>query len=206
LDLAAPQTNSAIVWIHGPQPMELSSIEPLRQAGERRASGPALYELQVMPGPNRIIEKLDGLRSLKSEPRLADIGDDLTRLLRSWRSGARTAGLSREHVASAPAPAADTREGSLHLARLWAADQVRRLAGIRQNEPAMKLASAYQIVTPVSGAVVLETQQQFAQHHLTPVDPATVPSIPEPRTGALLLIGLLAFALRARRQLPAPGN
>ena len=65
----------------------------------------------------------------------------------------------------------------------------------------MQLAGRFQLVTPVSGAVVLETQQQYQVAGLQPVDPATVPSIPEPATSLLLLLGLLATWPMLRRRL-----
>ena len=53
---------------------------------------------------------------------------------------------------------------------------------------AVALASRYRLVTPVSGAVVLETQQQYDESRLTPVSQAqaTVPTVPEPHEWALL--------------------
>jgi hypothetical protein len=64
----------------------------------------------------------------------------------------------------------------------------------------VKLAGEQQLVTSVSGAVVLETKQQFDAAGLTPVDPATVPTIPEPGTWALLVLGLAIFWCCKRRK------
>jgi len=55
------------------------------------------------------------------------------------------------------------------------------------------MAVGYQLVTPVSGAVVLETVQQYEQAGLEPVDEATVPTIPEPQT--IFLMGIVAVML-----------
>jgi hypothetical protein len=55
---------------------------------------------------------------------------------------------------------------------------------------AVALAARYQLVTPVSGAVVLETQQQYEESRLTPVSQGTVPTVPEPHEWALALIAL----------------
>ena len=41
-----------------------------------------------------------------------------------------------------------------------------------------ELAARYQLVTPFSGAVVLETQQQYADHGLTPADGDATPKVP----------------------------
>ena len=58
---------------------------------------------------------------------------------------------------------------------------------------AVALASRYRLVTPVSGAVVLETQQQYDESRLTPVSSATVPTVPEPHEWALMLIACAAL-------------
>lgn len=55
-------------------------------------------------------------------------------------------------------------------------------------EEATQLAVAYQLVTPVSGAVVLETKQQYTAAGLTPVEPGTVPTIPEPEMVMLIVM------------------
>ncbi len=82
-----------------------------------------------------------------------------------------------------------------HLARLWAAAEVRRLAaaGPAGHAEALALAVKHQLVTPVSGAVVLETKAQYDAHGLHPVDPATVPTVPETGSVAVLLIALFAL-------------
>ena len=87
------------------------------------------------------------------------------------------------------------RETSLHLARLWARDEVLRLLAARQIEAAVQLAAQYQIVTLVSGAVVLETKEQYQQTGLEPADPATVPAIPEPASRWFWLAGLVLLWL-----------
>jgi hypothetical protein len=61
-------------------------------------------------------------------------------------------------------------------------------------------------VTPVSGAVVLASQQQYDESHLAPVSQATVPTVPEPHEWALLLIAgaaLIWLFYRSRQRLAA---
>ena len=97
------------------------------------------------------------------------------------------------------AQAHNAMEGTLHLARLWAHDEILRLKKSKDVPQAVVQAGAYQLVTPVSGAVVLETQQQFALNGLTPAELATLPSVPEPTTVALVLLGAGALLLSRRR-------
>jgi len=199
-NLAAQTTNSVIVWVHGPQPMKLQSAEALLQAVERTAVPPKLYEIQTAPGPDRIIENLDGIRALRPVLRTGSLSEDLARLIASLQGMTKTWNLRREVVDSHNAAEADGAiEGSSHLARLWANDAIGRMKSKREIEQATKLAGLFQLVTPVSGAVVLETQQQYDQTGLKAVEAQTVPSIPEPSIGALVLLGLILMHFVRRR-------
>ena len=66
------------------------------------------------------------------------------------------------------------------------------------QEAAAELAISHQLVTPVSGAVVLETKQMYEDAGLTPVDAQTVPSVPEPETIWLLLVAGAVFVVASR--------
>jgi hypothetical protein len=156
------------------------------------------YELQVTPGANVISEKLDGMARIETL-RL----EDLTRMVSGWRSGAKRITVRRERIeAGANALPADERTSD-HLVRLWANDEIGRLiqGGKEQRAAAVAMAQSYQLVTPVSGAVVLETQQQYDAAGLQPVPEGTVPTIPEPEEWALILVALLVlvYVLRASR-------
>ncbi len=201
-DLAAASENGVLIWIHAPQPVLLSSGDGLRQRFERSATPPRFLELPVAAGPDRIVEKLDGL-PVDHVPRLGALRDDLSGLIAQLTGKQARFKFVREQV-SAESDAMSGKAASKHVERLWARDEVRRLTRSRQREEATKLAAKEQLVTPVTGAVVLETMQQFAQHGLTPVDASTVPAVPEPGTWALIGLGLGAFAVRRwlRRRQP----
>jgi hypothetical protein len=138
---------------------------------------------------------------LQTVPRLGSVRDDLKGLLTRLTGQAKDYRLERRRVEGNP-PAKP--QASSHLARLWAAGQAVALA--QSGKPAarteaVKLAAAYQLVTPVSGAVVLENQQQYDESKLHPADPESVPDTPEPATWILLLTALpwlLWFAWRRR--------
>ena len=202
LDLAMTNKDGALLWIHGPQPVLLETAEALLQRLERRVLQPLWYEWQVQPGANLIAEKLDGVATIRSLN-----GEDLKRLIASWQPGVKQLVVTRERIQFAEAGAMPAAEKtSDHLVRLWASEEVLKLlhapkAQLREN--IVKLAQQYQLVTPVSGAVVLETQQQYDAAGLEPVASGSVPTIPEPETWALIAVVLFVFfyAYQRRRRL-----
>lgn len=199
-DLAAQKPDSLIVWICAPVPEVLESAQGLRQRYERRPNGPSLMAVQTRVGPNRLLEALDGIAAVQLLPRTGDLAADLRALFRSWTdSGSRWEWVQQREADASAAPR-EGAEASSHLVRLWAKDEIRRLAVSRMTEEAVELAGRYQLVTPVSGAVVLETAQQYRSSGLEPVPPSTVPSIPEPSTWALFVLGtgMLLFVRRRR--------
>jgi hypothetical protein len=138
--------------------------------------------------------------AIQTLPSWGTLADDLARLFKSWQGETRTVHLALARLDTPPAADDQTREASRHLVRLWAADQVRWLQAVRRADDAVALAASHQLVTPLSGAVVLETAQQYAQQGLTPADPTSVPAIPEPGTRSLLALGLAVLLFRPRRR------
>ena len=198
-EMAAGAKAGTVVWVHGPQPVVLDSAEELRQRCERSSTPPRLLAVQTQPGPNRVLERLDGLGAVRSMMRLGDLGDDLARLFQSWTNHAGTLETVRERVA--PASVEGREEGtetSMHLARLWAAEEVSRLCAARQSAEAMRVAARYQLVTPVSGAVVLETQVQYQRAGLQPVRRKLGASYSRTLCGRPVVTGLDCFTARRR--------
>jgi hypothetical protein len=184
-----------VLWLHGPQPYLFEHPERVRQVLERSGGGAKLFELQTVPGANRVVEALEGAPGFEALERAGGLESALRRTFRIW-SGAPTYRYNREQrAASGELPAGH--KTSEHLARLWAYQEIERLAGAGQREPALKLASAHKLVTSVSGAVVLETATQYAEAGLTPPSMDNVPSVPEPAFWALLGCALLLLVLAA---------
>jgi len=221
---AEGSSHAAVLWIHAPVPLELSSHWALRQRFERAPDGLRWYALQTRDGSDALLAALSDVAPLALIPRRATVGEDLSNALAEI-SGTTHATPELQRVrARAPggvAVAAATSASSAHLSRLWARDEVRRLlrtgrAGAR--EEAAQLASRYRVITPVSGAVVLERDAQYAENRLetpasgadyslaagaTPAPPITddgpLAAIPEPSTGTLAALGLVAIAAWRRR-------
>ena len=196
---AAENGQAPILWLHAAQPLDSTELESLRQLADFSRGKLVIHSHQFGPGANRIAEQLADLHVVRPLPVMGNGSFEIIDLLQH-----KAAHWTRRQVASETLPA-DTANGSTHIVRLWAADEINRLsAPLRKTgrDEAVELARTFQLVTPVSGAVVLETAAQYKAHDLTPVDPASTPGIvPEPATGLLLLLGtplLLALRRRAR--------
>lgn len=67
------------------------------------------------------------------------------------------------------------------------------------NDRAQQLGMDYQLVTPATSAIVLETQAQYDEAGLQAGAVATVPTVPEPETW-LLMIGVAICLTSLYRQ------
>jgi hypothetical protein len=202
-DDAAAVPGSAIVWIHGPQPVLLAEIDPLLTRFEQAKTPPAFHDLAVAAGPNRLLEQAANFRGVKAVNFGGTPVEDLQHLIALW------IGTSAEYLAERTRepraePLTAEAKSDRHVARLWGLEEIERLRATAEPgslDKAIKLALALQLVTPVSGAVVLETQQQYDRHNLKPVPPDSVPTVPEP-SAVLWLIGgaVLWFTTRRPRR------
>jgi hypothetical protein len=200
LDLASAVPDSVLIWVHGPQPVLVQPPEALLQRLSRGAKFAAWYELQVIPGRNLLTETTEGHATL-----VGIRSDDLERMTEAWRSGGRRVSVVRERISASAANISPELRTSDHLVRLWANDEIGRMVhgGVDRRREAIELAARYQLVTAVSGAVVLESQAQYDAAGLQPVPEGTVPTIPEPEEWALIVVALLviAYACLKRRSI-----
>ncbi|MEQ1717962.1 MAG: hypothetical protein ABL907_18640, partial [Hyphomicrobium sp.] len=197
---------AALLWVHGPQPVAFKgSAGMLEQAASRLMRRPQLWLMPTEPGPNETLPDMPWAWSARTVPGSGAFGADIAGLLDTlYRSAPRTV-ILRDKTPSAPAAgvsAAAPVAGSDHIARLWANETVLTLMaqGESNRAGAVTLATDHRLVTPVSGAVVLETQQQYDESHLTPVTTASVPTVPEPEEWALILLAGLAFLWLMKKQ------
>lgn len=199
-DIAAEKDGSVVIWIHAPQPMKFSTSNDLSQKIKRRPNNTSIYSLSTGTGLDVVEKELDGLNFLLNVPRFGDVGTDLERLIGQLNNSTKKFTYERTKVAKkSDGPSVET---SKHLVRLWANDEVGRILATEENEKAaVELAMKNQLVTPVTGAVVLETQAQYDQFGLKPVDKSTVPTIPEPETYLLIAVvfGILLWCLVTRK-------
>ncbi|MBI1320615.1 MAG: hypothetical protein GC168_16955 [Candidatus Hydrogenedens sp.] len=213
-DEASGTDGSRLIWVHGPFPLARPATAGIEQLMMRRPpvtrdGRPRLFDVQVSPGPNRVLEMLGPVRGLVSVPVVNGLGASLRYLAEHGR----LEDIQREYTL-VDEPAADVLPGTDHLVRLAVNDTVLGLLAGRDSEAAKEaaaLAVRTRLVTPVSGAVVLERQEQYERHGLDPGENqdavAQIPAVPEPEEWALIIIACIALVVllvRRARQYRTP--
>lgn len=200
---ASAGADSALLWIHGPQPVDFGySGARLEQVLERSTELPQLIRYQAEPGPAFNVSGNSWFETALDMPPSGDAGADLAGLLELLSAGGEGWEVTRAEAGGKAGPAA-----SPHIARLWGAARLATAAGAqgKDREKAIALAHRLNIVTPVSGAVVLETDAEYKRSGLAVPGSGDVPTVPEPETWALIaLVAALLFwqhrRLRRRRE------
>ncbi|MFC1766860.1 hypothetical protein ACFL6U_32895, partial [Planctomycetota bacterium] len=185
---------AAILWIHGPIPVLLSSTEPLRHKLQQPTQSNVFFSFQLASGPNRILEKLNIPGKIHEIPHTDRVHKILSAMVTKWHFNTTHYSFHRQQIKDTNDLTPANRV-SFYLARLWANEEVTRLRKARRLNEAAELAARYQIVTPVSGAVVLETDQQYEDNDLDIPDSALSPVIPAPASILLVLIGMVVLLI-----------
>ena len=196
-DLAATTPGARIFWLHGPQPVRLAKAQTqgLLQRFERRPNAAGITSCQLIEGVNTFTSELARvpfghfMRLRGADPLELFAGLHVPREVLARKLERVEDGSEGEH------------RSSTHLARLWAHERILEL-GTAGREVAQEMASSYRLVTPLSGAVVLETEAQYERNDLDPIaPPGAVPTVPEPRTWFLILVALAALWMTGRKRL-----
>lgn len=195
-DLAEQTPATDIIWFHGPQPLKLGDLNQLNQRFEY-GDKITLHSFNVTGGPNRLFEQLP--TSARVQTHRPD-PNDLTASLALLHATSRMVIDRTVEPTSAEAAADEPVQGADHVVRLWANDQVDRQLAAANRAEATRLGIAHRLVTPVSGAVVLENQAQYDAAGLEPVDPYEVPTIPEPEVWMMLVVGLIMIVVVSRKR------
>lgn len=197
LNLAVGSGSRHLIWIHGSQPVQFSSEEGFLQLLERGFHQVDFSVVDLDGGPNRLLEKAAkriGIAGAARPSAPEELFSEMERLLQNshqqyeWRT-----------QDEAPEGAKQVWD---HLARWHVWKLVKKASiGSPDREKLAALAAKYQLVTPVSGAVVLETKEQYKRFGLEQADVSTtpkIPGIPEPSTALLTLLGSLMLWRRNR--------
>lgn len=215
--LASPGGDDArLLWLHGPQPVRFAATRArFEQVKDRVRSMPALSLYALAPGPNMMLNDAPWAGHAADIPATGDITSDLKRALRRM-TGQDPVPLIRRTLVEGPdlmsepqlpQPIAATATGSSHIVRLAAHDAI--MATLRKTDAAVQtnavaLAGLHRLVTPVSGAVVLESKRQYQEAGLvqgTKGEPGKVPTVPEPHEWMLILLAVAGLGWLLKDQL-----
>lgn len=220
---AARPNPAAILWLHGGTPVDLGGASALTQRYDRRPDGPALIGVQCRPGPDAVLDELAGHRRVFALTARRDVDSlgDAVRLAASVAplpasAPAADTGAAVPLGGRAPAingvfaaPALSGGDGSAAGARHSSGSRLAAYSRVmsawydgpragRRLKAAQKLAIARRLVTPLSGAVVLETREQYERYQLDgSPSKSSIPSVPEPPTPAMLAVGAAMAGLAA---------
>ncbi|PWU01484.1 MAG: hypothetical protein C5B53_02885 [Candidatus Melainabacteria bacterium] len=168
-DSLVHRRDGAILWLHGPQPVKIDDPDPLADRLAIAGSNVRLYELQLKNGPNRTIEALDGITNVSRLSVVTSPLSTLEQLFLTWKTNSLTyePSFSQE---TGDLVSDESGESQIDLSPLWANDVISKLRPNKCEDfaAAVAIAKQYRVVTPVSGAVVLETQKDYEKYGLTP--------------------------------------
>ncbi|MDB6133388.1 MAG: hypothetical protein JWM59_1631 [Verrucomicrobiales bacterium] len=194
--------DAALIWLHGPQPLVGIREEGLNQLLERGVTPVTVVDAPLVPGENRLgrlLVFLSGHERIRMIPvRTGAENTALAGLLEN--AFAQRGGTFTAQTADAPLPEGAARVQD-SLARWRARLETSRL-GLRSAEQASAFASSRQLVTPWSGAVVLERSEDYKRTGLEQADVSVsqqVPVIPEPSSALLLFLSAGHWLFRRRR-------
>ncbi len=190
--------NAQVLWIHGPQPIAAGAADVLASKLRNAPDGVSFASFQLVPGPCKLLSALDGVPNAAAFAWRDDAADaQLADALDALAKGDGAPAIERRRMPAGDVPS-EAEKGSDHIGRLWALEEVietYRPGKPTTIDPAKKIACGWHIVSPVSGAVVLETAQQFKDNGLEQVEPESVPTVPEPKDIVCLLAVALVFAI-----------
>ena len=205
VQLANVDRETDIIWIHGPQPVESASDSALKVLNNLSVKSKVrIHSFSVHLGENYLLRKLMESPALLSSQSI----EELRPYLENLDAPATGAADEWNHLAEGTALPEGAAEVSNTVARYWAFQKVmKELHQASWDKDDTEFAAKYQLVTPFTGAVVLETMEQFAANGLTPVNSETTtqaPSVPEPEFYLLLLLAAMVALWMNRNLLLKP--
>jgi len=199
VDWLRDRPDACLIWLHGPQPICEASRSSLEQLLDRSITPFTLLDVAIVPGGNHLGAIFNARPRVKVVP-VRHAGSDLAAPLRT--AFQQPGGTFSTLPEGAPLPEGAVKTNDA-LARWYARSEAARLGASGDPTAASAIAAAHQIVSPWSGAVVLEKASDYTQHGLQQASASVsqqIPVIPEP--SQVLLVLLSAVPLLRRRRSP----
>jgi hypothetical protein len=196
LDWLRGRPDATLVWLHGPQPVVSRSLQQIEQILERSPHAVRLLDVPLVQGDNALLPVFTRTRELRCRTvRTSAAAPFSTAALQETE-----AAFTWEQHAALPPDVAAVKVNDT-LSRQFALAEYRRL---RSADPEQAAATAVRasLVTPDTGAVVLERATDYSAHNLAQASSKAaqqIPVVPEPSTALLAAGAALLLTLRRRR-------
>lgn len=152
---------SALLWIHGPQPslnQEMYIMEPF-------TSKPSFFELALDKGTtsaNEFFKNHQEIGPFESIERNGNVKEDLGRFIQKWKPGSYNYAVTYKSDDSLPLLVKPIQnEERIGMLKVYGKASIDTLLAAGQRNEAAEKGALYRLVTPVTGAVVLERQSDY---------------------------------------------
>jgi hypothetical protein len=152
--------------------VKIEEPDKLKDLLHQNQSNVSLYELQMENGPNRTAEALDGIANVNRLTAIKSCEATLKDLFFAWAgggSGEYEIRFDKVNAKDAP-PTAIACKSTIDISPLRANQEIaklRDLGATDKSKDAVEIAKQYRVVTPVSGAVGLETDKDYKRFGLS---------------------------------------
>ena len=199
--------SASVVWLHGPLPTAVIDELSFEQVARRSDHPIRVTTVAVGDGLNCLISDVAYMRYFQPQATTGDIQRDL---LAATGNASRDVEIGSDQFAlggrasSGLAFRVSGEPETSHLSRLYLYSRIMQsfYETGKVSDDLTTEAIKMHIVTPVSGAVVLETDQQYQRANLDPsAGSESIPKIPEPEFYVLLAVSILVMIVvyRSRR-------
>jgi len=155
-ELAGQQNDSAVLWIHGPQPALNEEIYITSQA----ASKPSFYDLALDDGwtnTRNFLKNHQEIGPMVPIARSGKLSEDLSRFITQWQPGGHHYSVQIENQAQKPEGTEISGQDALDLSILGSAQICKRYIADDNRNAATQVAIAAHIVSPVTAGAVVPT-------------------------------------------------
>ena len=164
-EFAGESKGGAVVWIHGPQPgfnNEMYIMAPY-------AVAPRFFELPLddcWTDANELFRNHKEIGPFTAIVRNANVQDDLRHFFKRWQPGSKEIKVALSRQTSKPSCPIVRGPQAAELGALEAYDRCIKLFNQGLADQAANVAVAHRLITPVTGAVVLEMQSDYQRFGL----------------------------------------
>lgn len=92
-------SDSSVLWIHGAQPVESPYKTAIQSIIKSAGNRTLLYDMQILSGPNQILDGMESVASIQTLPHTGQIEEDLKLLFDGWSNKVKPYRIVRSQMA-----------------------------------------------------------------------------------------------------------